>query len=194
VTVIRATHTSEDGFDLFAGAAEAGALRDALAGAGARPAGQEALEVLRVEAGLPRYGVDASDANVVLEVVDEAEAVSYTKGCYAGQEIIARIHWRGHVAKRLAGAVFDRDAEPPSDARLRDCAQGREAGRITSSVFSPRLRRRVALALVKYDFLAPGTELKLFSGDAEVCAAHVADLPLVRGGWYARPPGEGEPE
>ena len=194
VTVIRATHTSEDGFDMFVRAADAEPLRGALVAAGARPAGQEALEVLRVEAGVPRYGVDASDANVVLEVVDEAEAVSYTKGCYAGQEIIARIHWRGHVAKRLAGVIFDRDAEPPSDARLRDCAQGREAGRITSSVFSPRLRRRVALALVKYDFLAPGTELKVFSGDAEVCAAHVAELPLVRGGWYARAEGREKPE
>ena len=186
VTVIRATHTAEDGFDLFVGAAHAEALRDALVGAGATHAGRDALEVLRVEAGVPRYGVDASDANVVLEVVDESEAVSYTKGCYAGQEIIARIHWRGHVAKRLAGVIFDRDAEPPPDARLRDCAEGREAGRITSTAFSPRLRRRVALAVVKYDFLAPGTELKVFAGDAEVCAAHVAELPLVRGSWHTR--------
>ncbi|HWS90653.1 MAG TPA: glycine cleavage T C-terminal barrel domain-containing protein [Pyrinomonadaceae bacterium] len=190
VTVIRATHTSEDGFDLFVEAAHAEALRGALVGAGATPAGQDALEVLRVESGIPRYGVDASDANVVLEVVDESEAVSYTKGCYAGQEIIARIHWRGHVAKRLTGVVFDRDAEPPSDARLRDCAGGREAGRITSTVFSPRLRRRVALAVVKYDFLAPGTELKVFAGDAEVCAAHVAELPLVRGSWCSQPSSE----
>jgi folate-binding protein YgfZ len=192
VTVIRATHTAEDGFDLFAEAARAESLRAELSKAGARPAGDETLEVLRVEAGVPRYGVDASDANVVLEVVDEAEAVSYTKGCYAGQEIIARIHWRGHVAKRLAGVIFDRDAEPPADARLRDCKGGREAGRITSSVYSPRLRRRVALAVVKYDFLAPGTELQVYAGDEGVCAAHVAELPLVRGGWYAR--GEGEAE
>jgi folate-binding protein YgfZ len=189
VTVIRATHTSEDGFDLFVDAPDAESLRGALTASGARPAGHEALEVLRVEAGLPRYGVDASDANVVLEVVDEDEAVSYTKGCYAGQEIIARIHWRGHVAKRLTGVVFERDAEPPADARLRDPASGREAGRITSSAFSPRLGRRVALALVKYDYLAPGTGLKVFDGDEEVCAAHVAELPLVRGSWHAPGPG-----
>jgi folate-binding protein YgfZ len=190
---VRATHTAEDGFDLFVDAEKAEYLWDALAAAGARPAGFDALEVLRVEAGIPRYGVDASDSNVVLEVVDEAEAVSYTKGCYAGQEIIARIHWRGHVAKRLAGVVFERDAEPPAESRLRDCGEGREAGRITSNAYSPRLRRRVALALVKYDFLKPGTELKVFSGDAEVCAAHVAALPLVRGSWYAADaPGEGE--
>jgi folate-binding protein YgfZ len=197
ITVIRATHTSEDGFDLFVDAASAESPWDALVAAGARPVGHEASEVLRVEAGVPRYGVDASDANVVLEVVNEAEAVSYTKGCYAGQEIIARIHWRGHVAKRLAGVIFDRDAEPPPDARLRDCGAGREAGRVTSGVFSPRLHARVALALVKYDFLAPGTELKVFSGDVEVCAARVAELPLVRGSWSASAPGEqshaGEP-
>ncbi|HEX8335263.1 MAG TPA: glycine cleavage T C-terminal barrel domain-containing protein [Pyrinomonadaceae bacterium] len=186
VTTIRATHTSEDGFDLIVDAARAGSLRDALVAAGARPAGQEAFEVLRVEAGVPRYGMDASDANVVLEVVDEAEAVSYTKGCYAGQEIIARIHWRGHVAKRLAGILFEGDAEPPPDARLRESAGAREAGRVTSHVFSPRLRARAGLALVKYDFLAPGTELKVFDGDAEVCAARVAELPLVRGSWYSQ--------
>ncbi|HST53006.1 MAG TPA: glycine cleavage T C-terminal barrel domain-containing protein [Pyrinomonadaceae bacterium] len=185
VTLARATHTAEDGFDLFVGANDSEALWDALSEAGARRAGFDALEVLRVEAGVARYGVDASDANVVLEVVDEAESVSYTKGCYAGQEIIARIHWRGHVAKKLAGLVFDRAAAPPDDARVKSCSEEREVGRITSTVFSPRLRRRVALGLVKYDHLSPGTEVKIFSGDAEVCAAHVAQLPLVRGSWYA---------
>ena len=192
VTLARATHTAEDGFDLFVGANDAEALWDALVAAGARPAGFDALEVLRVEAGVPRYGVDASDANVVLEVVDEEEAVSYTKGCYAGQEIIARIHWRGHVAKRLAGLVFDRDAEPPADARIKSCAEDREVGHITSTVFSPRLRRQVALGLVKYDHLAPGTEVKIFGGDMEACAAYVAQLPLVRGSWYASEGAGGE--
>ena len=184
-TLIRATHTSEDGFDLFVNAAQAESLWGALAEAGARPAGYDALEVLRVEAGVPRYGVDADDSNVVTEVVEEQEAVSYTKGCYVGQEIIARIHWRGHVAKRLTGLVFARAAEAPADPRLRECNGDREVGRITSTVYSPRLRRQVALALVKYDWLAPGTELRIFSGDVELCAAHVAALPLVRGTWYA---------
>jgi folate-binding protein YgfZ len=185
LTLLRSTHTSEDGIDLFVGASDAAALWDALVEAGAIPAGFDALEVLRVEAGLPRYGVDASEANVVLEVVEESEAVSYTKGCYAGQEIIARIHWRGHVAKKLAGIVFDREAEPPADFAVRTCDEGREVGRITSTVFSPRLRRQIALAVIRYDSLAPGTELKLFSGEEELCAAHVSELPFVRGSWYA---------
>ncbi|HVF44784.1 MAG TPA: glycine cleavage T C-terminal barrel domain-containing protein [Pyrinomonadaceae bacterium] len=192
VMVVRATHTAEDGFDLFVGASGVKALWEVLVTAGARPAGFDALEVLRVEAGLPRYGVDSSEANVVLEVVDEDASVSYTKGCYTGQEIIARIHWRGHVAKRLAGIIFARDAEPPSDPAVRTCDEGREVGRITSHAFSPRLRRRVALAVIRYDSLAPGTELKVFSGGEELCEAHVAELPLVRGSWYASGPAESE--
>lgn len=217
VASVRATHTAEDGFDLFVSATDAEALWDALVAAGARPAGFDALEVLRVEAGVPRYGVDASEANVVTEVLDEAEAVSYTKGCYVGQEIIARIHWRGHVAKRLSGLLLEPDAETPSDgdaetlphgdaqaqstgdaeaqsvaeaetsegASLRAPVEGREVGRVTSAVFSPRLGARVALAVVKYDFLQPGTELRVFRGEREVCAARVSALPLVRGSWYA---------
>lgn len=191
VTIIRATHTAEDGFDLFAGAGEAGALWDALAGAGARPAGRETLEVLRVEAGLPRYGVDMTEANVVLEVAEE-DAVSFTKGCYVGQEIIARIHWRGHVAKKLTGLLLDLEtgagASRGGVARAGQwrvkSADGREVGRVTSVVFSPRLEREVALAVVKYDYLAPGTEVRIFAGDEERGAARVAALPLVRGSWY----------
>ncbi|MCA1632523.1 MAG: aminomethyl transferase family protein [Acidobacteria bacterium] len=187
--VIRATHTAEDGFDVFVGAAApaaAVALWDALVGAGASPAGFDALEILRVEAGMPRYGVDASDANVVLEVVDEAEAVSYTKGCYVGQEIIARIHWRGHVAKKLTGLVFDRGVEPPAPgAAVKSLDGAREVGRLTSVVSSPRLERVVALGLVRHEHLAPGTELRVSDGEEFSLAARVAGLPLVRGGWYA---------
>lgn len=186
ITAARATHTAEDGFDLFVGADKAEALWGALVAAGARPAGFDTLEVLRVEAGTARYGVDASEANVVLEVVDEAETVSYTKGCYAGQEIIARIHWRGHVAKKLAGLILESETELHDDARIRSCEEGaREVGRITSNVFSPRLERRIALGLVKHDHLAPGTKVKIFDGETEVSGARVADLPLVRGSWYA---------
>jgi folate-binding protein YgfZ len=200
VAVARATHTAEDGFDLLVSTDGAAPLWDALVAAGARPAGFDALEVLRVEAGVPRYGVDATDANVVTEVLDESEAVSYTKGCYTGQEIIARIHWRGHVAKKLAGLVFDEEAASEhtalefEDARVRDPAEGREVGRVTSTVFSPWLRCQVALGLVRYEHLAPGAEVKIFDGGSEVCAAHVAHLPLVCGSWYADGGSEGASE
>ncbi|HWS99421.1 MAG TPA: aminomethyltransferase family protein, partial [Pyrinomonadaceae bacterium] len=151
--VMRATHTAEDGFDFVCDAERVVELWESLAGAGARPVGFDALEVLRVEAGVPRYGVDVDETNVVLEAVPE-EAVSFTKGCYVGQEIIARIHWRGHVAKRLAGLVLEDDGAPaPAGAKVFSGDGAKEVGRVTSSAHSPRLSRAVALGVVKYDFL-----------------------------------------
>jgi len=185
--VLRATHTAEDGFDFVCDAGVAVELWESLAGAGARPVGFDALEVLRVEAGVPRYGVDVDDTNVVLEAAAD-EAVSFTKGCYVGQEIIARIHWRGHVAKRLTGLVLeDGDAPAPSGAKVFSGDGAREVGRVTSSVHSPRLGRAVALGVVKYDFLAAGTAVRVRDGDGDEGngrAARVAGLPLVRGSWY----------
>jgi folate-binding protein YgfZ len=175
--VIRATHTAEDGFDLIVGAAGAASLWEALVAAGARPVGLEALEVLRVEAGLARYGLDMDETNVVLEAVPD-EAVSFTKGCYIGQEIIARIHWRGHVAKRLAGLAFaGRTASVRGDKVV--TADGQTIGRLTSVAFSPALGRTVALGYVKYDYLTPGTELRVAGA-----TARVTPLPFVRGSWY----------
>lgn len=190
VVVARATHTGEDGFDLIAGEDQARALWDALVAAGARPVGQDALEVLRIEAGVARYGADVDATNVVLEAGSD-EAVSYTKGCYVGQEIIARIHWRGHVAKRLAGLVTEDAGEENEGAlslaagsKIKTTDASREIGRVTSVVFSPRLRKQIALGVVKYDFLAAGTEV-LIEGERGACRARVVELPFVRGGWYA---------
>ncbi|HEX8635725.1 MAG TPA: aminomethyltransferase family protein [Pyrinomonadaceae bacterium] len=182
VVVLHATHTGEDGYDLVCPAGAAADLWEALTAAGARPVGFDAFEVLRVEAGEPRHGVDVTETNVVLEAGRD-EAVSYTKGCYIGQEIIARIHWRGHVAKQLAGLVLEDERDPGAEAIIRT-AEGREIGRITSHVFSPRLARRIALAILKYDYLQPGTEVPVVAGEAEL-AARVAELPFVRGSWYA---------
>jgi glycine cleavage system T protein len=178
--VIRATHTAEDGFDLFVGASEAASLWDALIEAGAQAVGNDALEVLRVEAGVARYGVDVDETNVVLEAMPD-DAVSFTKGCYIGQEIIARIHWRGHVAKKLTGLIFDEQAEAKRDDKIRS-PDGKEIGRLTSVTFSPRLNRTIALGYVKYDYLAPGTEVRVASGAQEL-VARVAELPHVRGSW-----------
>ncbi|HEX8424613.1 MAG TPA: glycine cleavage T C-terminal barrel domain-containing protein, partial [Pyrinomonadaceae bacterium] len=183
LTILRATHTGEDGYDLVCGSDAAADLWDSLTAAGARAVGFDAFEVLRVEAGEPRYGVDVSETNVVLEAGREDEAVSYTKGCYIGQEIIARIHWRGHVAKRLAGLVLADERElDAADAKVRSL-DGKEIGRITSTVFSPQLGRRVALAILKYDYLQAGTEVSVVAGEEER-AARVASLPIARGGWY----------
>ncbi|MDQ3651297.1 MAG: aminomethyltransferase family protein [Acidobacteriota bacterium] len=184
VTVMRTTHTAEDGFDLFVEADHGAEVWEASMQGGARPAGSAALEILRVEAGVARFGVDMNETNVVLEAALD-DAVSYTKGCYVGQEIIARIHWRGHVAKRLSGLVFDDEVTlpVPPESKIRT-VDGREIGRITSSVFSPALSKTIALGFVKYDYLAAGTEVRVIVGEAER-PARVADVPLVRGSWLA---------
>jgi len=181
VTVIRATHTAEDGFDLFVNANEVQALHESLTKGGAQPVGAEALEVLRIEAGIPRYGVDMDETNVVTET-NLDEAVSFTKGCYIGQEIIARIKYRGHVAKKLTGLIFESQAALVSGAKV-SSMDDKEIGRVTSTAFSPRLNRTVALGYVKYDYLAPGTSVKVVSAEKEL-PAEVAELPLIRGSWY----------
>ena len=182
VTIIRATHTAEDGFDLFISANESGSLRDSLTRAGAQPVGAEALEVLRVEAGIPRFGLDMDETNVVTET-NLDEAVSFTKGCYIGQEIIARIRYRGHVAKKLTGLTFENEVALESGAKIFS-ADDKEIGRVTSLTFSPRLKRTIALGYVKYDYLGPGTSVKVVSADRELPAA-VAELPFIRGSWYS---------
>ena len=108
VTIIHATHTAEDGFDIVIDSAHAAPLRQSLIDAGAQPVGEDALEILRVEAGIARYGRDMDETNIVTET-NLDDAVSYTKGCYVGQEIIVRIKHRGHVAKKLTGLRFETD-------------------------------------------------------------------------------------
>src|SRR5258705_11813229 len=101
------------------------------------------------------------ETNVVTET-NLDDAVSFTKGCYIGQEIIARIKYRGHVAKKLAGLVFAGEASLESGAKIFS-TDDKEIGRVTSVGFSPRLERTIAVGYVKYDSLAPGTSGKVSS-------------------------------
>jgi folate-binding protein YgfZ len=181
VTLIRATHTAEDGFVVFVNRDDLAALHDALANAGARGISEETFETLRIEAGVPRYGIDMDETNVVTET-NLDDAVSFTKGCYLGQEIIVRIKHRGHVAKKLTGIILQDANIVPRSATI-SAADGKEIGRITSSAFSPKLNRVIALGYVKYDYLAPGTAVRVASADYETSAA-VVELPFIRGSWY----------
>lgn len=176
LTIIHASHTAEDGFDLIVDSAEAGSLWNALQQAGARPLGYDALEVLRIEAGVPLYGIDMDDTNVVSET-NLDDAVSFTKGCYIGQEIIARIKYRGHVAKKLSGLLFEGTVAVGAGSVV-NSAEGKEIGRLTSTTFSPKLNRTIALAYLKYDYLAPETAVKVAAGALELSAT-VVELPFV---------------
>ena len=181
VTIIRATHTAEDGFDLFVAAEAAKNLWTGLVENGAIAIGLAALEILRIEAGIPRYGLDMDETNVVTET-NLDDAVSFTKGCYVGQEIIARIKYRGHVAKKLTGLIVEQQTVPETGAGIFS-NDDKEIGRVTSSAFSPHLGRTIALGYVKYDYLVPWTSVKVAASESKV-SANVAELPLVRGSWY----------
>jgi len=142
---------------------------------GAISISDEMYEILRVEAGVPKYGVDMDETTIVPELGIDG-LISYNKGCYIGQEIIARIHFRGHVAKRLTGLVSEPGAIATGFLAGAELAttDGKNAGRITSVRYSPKLNKDIALAFVRYDYLAAGTEL--MAGETK---AVVTDLPFV---------------
>ena len=177
VTVVRAPNTSAKGFDLIIRKADAYRLWQALVDAGATPVGESAYEVLRIEAAVPRYGLDMDESNVVTET-NLDDAVSYTKGCYIGQEIIARIKYRGHVAKKLTGLSFTDNVEVASGDSIKSL-DDKDIGRITSATYSPQLQRTIAMGYVKYDYLAAGTSVKVIHDGNEV-PAHVTELPFIR--------------
>ena len=125
----------------------------------------ELYEVLRIEQGIPLYGVDMDESTIVPEIGDDA--ISYNKGCYIGQEIIARIYFRGHVAKQLRGLVIEGDNSVSSADELKS-PEGKPAGKITSAAFSPKLNKTIALAFVRYEFLPENRELKIGEISAKV--------------------------
>lgn len=175
--VIPATHTGEAGFDLIVNAEQKDSLWQTLVAAGATPVTPQVEEILRIEAGIARYGVDMDETNVVTET-NLDDAVSYTKGCYLGQEIIVRIKHRGHVAKKLTGLRFQTNDPIKTGAVIRS-SDDKEVGRVTSATFSPALGTTVALGYVRYEYLTAGTPVVI-----DGVAATTHDLPLVRGSWY----------
>jgi folate-binding protein YgfZ len=146
------------GVDLLVPAEQGEALVTSLAAAGATLVGLEALQVVRIERGVPWFTEDLSQDVIPLEAGLEAH-VSVTKGCYPGQEVVARIHNLGQVARRLVRLVTDgQPALAPGDA-LSGCGDraGQEAGRLTSVAFDPLAGRTRALGFVRRAFWKEGT-------------------------------------
>jgi tRNA-modifying protein YgfZ len=165
--------TGSTGFDVFVPAESKAQLRETLIERGALPVGSEALEIARLEAAIPREGVDVTDANILLEAGYE-KAVSYTKGCYLGQEIIARIHYRGQPARQLRRFVVDA-AEPPVKGTELWAADGKKVGEITSSANSFAAKRIIALGYVHRYYLAVGTSFTLKRDGAEQGTATIIE-------------------
>lgn len=136
-------------------------------------AGSEALDVVRIEAGVPVYGIDFDESNIPLES-NLDQALNFQKGCYTGQEVIARVTYLGSVSKKLVGLVVEGDRVPKPGEEV--FVQNQMVGRITSAAMSLKLRRPVALAYIQKEYLTPGTQVELKASESR---AIVQSLPLV---------------
>lgn len=137
-----------------------------------------AQEVLRVEGGLPRHGIEYDDRTLLHELGRDAEMVSYRKGCYLGQETVARIHARGQVHRRLTGLRLDGGVVPEGGAAV--VAEGAPVGEIRSSAYSAALGRPVALAMLRRPHHEPGTILHVRGDGGRLLPAEVIEPPLYR--------------
>jgi tRNA-modifying protein YgfZ len=177
VIVARLDEFGLPGYLLFTSMTALPDLAAALSLRGVTLVDDDAANVLRVEAGVPEFLTDMTDEIIPLEAGIEQRAISYTKGCYPGQEVIIRIRDRGHgrVVRKLVGMLIDGDTIPASGDAVH--AGGKEAGRVTSAVFSPARLQPIALGYVHRDFAEPGSAVEVVHGDARLRAV-VAVLPF----------------
>jgi tRNA-modifying protein YgfZ len=165
VTLVR----TDVGVDVFCAAGDTAGVRAALEAAGAVPASEEAAEVVRVEHGRPRYGIELNDGVIPQEAGLNERAVSFTKGCYVGQETVARLFYRGKPNRHLRGLRLSAPAATGDVLRLGE----KEVGRIGTVVVSP-VHGPIALAIVRRE-AEPGETVSVGDGDT---TAEVAELPF----------------
>jgi folate-binding protein YgfZ len=156
------------------------ALSTAVRAQGGSPIGYRALEMLRLEAGIPWFGADFDEHHIPQEAGVESTHISFSKGCYTGQEIVERVRSRGHVNWRLAGLQFSSTEAPKPGTAVLAAApgnaqgnEGTEAGHVTSAAFSPLTGKTIGMAYLRREYLEPGTTLRCGADSAEVI-----ELPL----------------
>ena len=170
------------GVHLIAPVEAAGYVWDAILShgrsAGLRPVGMTALEWLRVEAGWPWFGVDFDENNLLMESLTP-DHVSFTKGCYVGQEVVIRIEHQGHLNKKLCGLVLEGATVPPPGSMIR--LADRQVGQLTSAVRSPTLGRVIALGYLRRECWEQGTRVRIEADPTPLEAESVA-LPFLAAG------------
>jgi folate-binding protein YgfZ len=158
------------GIDLIVLEGDLERLRAALLGAGAAAVSEEAVEILRIEAGVPRFGAEMDADTMPAEAGIVEAAVSFTKGCYIGQETVARLHYKGKPNRHLLGLRLSAPAAPGMPLRLGEKEVGRVGGSCVSPVHGP-----IALAILRRE-AEPGAEVAVSEGGV---TARVVDLPFV---------------
>jgi folate-binding protein YgfZ len=168
--LIRRSHFGVAGTEVVAGRAVLAALWTKLLTAvrarGGEPIGMEALQSLRLEAGVPWFPADFNDAMIPHEAALENTHISFNKGCYTGQEIIERVRTRGHVNRKRVGLKFS-TAEPPAPG-TKLLVGGAEIGSVTSAAFSPAAGTAIGMGYVRREQFAPGSVVEFEGGTAEV--------------------------
>ena len=157
------------GLDLLFESAALAPVAAALEAAGAMPVSEDAAEIVRVESGRPRYGVDMDDGTIPQEAGLNERAVSFSKGCYVGQETVARLYYKGKPNRHLRGLVLSEPVAAGAELRLGE----RSVGHLTSSVLSPA-RGPIGLALVRRE-AEPGATLAV---GADGATASLVELPF----------------
>jgi folate-binding protein YgfZ len=172
--VTRVRDAGEPGYDVYLDRTQAPAFMADAAESGVTALDGPAAEALRIESGVPLFGRDMDEETIPLEAGIEGRAISFTKGCYVGQEVIIRVMHRGHgrVARKLVGLlVMNGDQVPAPGAVVRSA--DREIGHVTSAAWSPRMGRPIALGYVHRDFVEPGVAVSV-----DGLAAQVVALPF----------------
>jgi glycine cleavage system T protein len=180
IQIIRNGWSGEMGFDLLIPFPHGAEIQTRLLEKGKFdgliPVGEEAFETIRIEAGLPQYGAELSDEVLPQEAGLEQKAISYTKGCYIGQETIARLHYLGHTNRSLVGLFLDHDIPDKNDKIV---SGDKEIGWITSRAFSPLLKRVISLGYLHRQYVQAGTAVEI-NHQGEKMKAVVAALPFYR--------------
>jgi aminomethyltransferase len=161
---------SDLGYEVWVPRGDAGNVIRSIVDAGAVAIAHGVWDVLRTEAGIPVYGVDIDETTTMPELGEAG--ISYDKGCYIGQEVVAKVKYIGHVNRRFAGLVLSGSEIPESKSPIRK--SGREVGYVTTSLFSPRLRKSIALGFLSRAAYAPGTEVEVGAQTATI-----VDLPFI---------------
>lgn len=180
VLLIRVSDTGEEGYEILAPYAQVETVWRTLLEigepAGLQPVGLTALNSLRIEAGIPWYGIDMDEGRIVLEVGLE-QAISFKKGCYLGQEVVERVTARGHVNRKLSGLIVqDKDGPAQGDKIFHD---GQEVGWVTSVAYSPRFGKSIALGYLRREHCVQGTQLRI-DRQGTPMIAEVTTLPFPR--------------
>lgn len=171
VVLVRGDNPQVESFELWLAPGDNESAYEALAKAGAKPVGTGALELLRIAAGIPRYGVDIRERDLPQETEQE-RALNFSKGCYVGQEIVERIRSRGQVRRKFTGFRIEGPLPAPGSKVL---VEGKDVGEITSAASLPAAggERRVALGYIRREAATPGKQV-----EAGGSVATVADLPF----------------